>query len=79
MDDVIQIAAIKIRGRQEGVEGSEFSIFIRTDRHIPRFLSNGVDNPMKPFTAMPKSTTGKSPRLILPSTSPMPTMWPAVT
>ncbi len=46
MDDVIQIAAIKIRGGRK-VEGSEFSIFVRTDRHIPRFLSNGVDNPIK--------------------------------
>lgn len=45
-DDVIQIAAIKMRGGQK-VEGSDFEIFIHTDRYIPRLLSNGVDNPIR--------------------------------
>ena len=43
-DDIVQIAAIKIRqGRL--VEGSEFTVFIHTEREIPRFLGD-VENPI---------------------------------
>lgn len=45
-DDVIQIAAIKTRGGRE-VPGGRFCVFIRTERQIPRFLSDGTDNPMR--------------------------------
>lgn len=45
-DDVIQIAAIKICGGRETADG-RFCVFIRTDRAIPRFLSDGIDNPMR--------------------------------
>lgn len=45
-DDVIQIAAIKIRGGAE-VPGGRFCAYIRTDRTIPHFLANGTVNPMK--------------------------------
>ena len=44
-DDVIQIAAVKIAGGKE-VPGSRFEVFIRTERSISRFLSDGKDNPM---------------------------------
>lgn len=44
-DDIIQIAAYKI-SNGEIVPGSHFEVFIRTDKEIPRFLSNGLDNPM---------------------------------
>jgi len=50
-DDVIQIAAIKIRGGKE-VPGGRFCVFIRTERQIPRFLSNGTENPMREAYAM---------------------------
>lgn len=43
-DDIIQIAAIKIRGG-ELVEGSELNLLIRTDREIPPMLGKEV-NPM---------------------------------
>ena len=45
-DDVIQIAAIKLQGGRETEDG-RFCVFIRTERSIPRFLSDGTDNPMR--------------------------------
>ncbi len=44
-DDIIQIAAVKIRNGKL-VPGSEFSIIIDTQRRIPPFLSNNLINPM---------------------------------
>lgn len=44
-DDIIQIAAVKMRGG-EIVKGSEFEVFISTDRQIPATLRNGIPNPM---------------------------------
>ncbi len=43
-DDIVQIAAVKMRGGQI-VEGSEFTIFIATDRQIPLMLGD-VENPL---------------------------------
>lgn len=43
-DDILQIAAVKIRNG-EVVTGSEFSIFIDTDREIPAKLGD-IDNPI---------------------------------
>lgn len=43
-DDIIQIAAVKL-WKGEVVKGSEFKIFIETDREIPRKLGD-VDNPI---------------------------------
>lgn len=43
-DDVVQIAAIKLH-KGEYVEGSEFNVFIRTDREIPQMLGD-VRNPL---------------------------------
>lgn len=43
-DDVVQVAAIKLH-RGEYVEGSDFNIFIRTDREIPQMLGD-VPNPL---------------------------------
>lgn len=43
-DDIIQIAAIKVRNGQM-VEGSEFNIIIETDKEIPPIVG-GHDNPM---------------------------------
>lgn len=43
-DDIIQIAAVKIR-RGCVVEGSDFSVYIETDREIPLQLGD-VDNPI---------------------------------
>lgn len=43
-DDIVQIAAIKIR-QGEVVKGSEFTVFIRTGREIPRFLGD-IENPV---------------------------------
>lgn len=45
-DDVIQIAAVRTRLGCEVPDG-RFCIFIRTDRHIPRYLADGIDNPMR--------------------------------
>ncbi len=43
-DDIVQIAAVKMRcGRV--VEGSAFSVFMQTDREIPRRLGD-IDNPL---------------------------------
>ncbi|MBD5234261.1 MAG: UvrD-helicase domain-containing protein [Bacteroidales bacterium] len=44
-DDVVQIAAVKIRG---GVveESSRLNIFVETDRDIPEYFSNGAINPI---------------------------------
>ena len=43
-DDIVQIAAIKVRyGRK--VPGSEFNIFLYTDKEIPKKLGK-KDNPM---------------------------------
>lgn len=44
-DDIVQIAAFKVKGREK-VQGSDFIIFLETDKEIPETLSNGLDNPM---------------------------------
>ena len=44
-DDIVQIAAFKVKKREK-VQGSDFIIFLETDKEIPRTLSNGLDNPM---------------------------------
>ncbi len=44
-DDIVQIAALKIRGGKI-VEGSQIDIFIETNRAIPRILGNGLRNPL---------------------------------
>lgn len=44
-DDVIQIAAIKVRNGVI-VPGSEFDIIIETEKSIPEYLNGGVVNPM---------------------------------
>lgn len=44
-DDIIQIAAIKIRNGGV-VPGSELDIIIRTDKEIPKTLKQGMVNPM---------------------------------
>lgn len=41
-DDIVQIAAVKIR-RGEVVKGSELSLYIETDRHIPEMLGDVVN------------------------------------
>ena len=43
-DDIVQIAAVKMR-RGKIVEGSALSLFIATDREIPRMLGD-VENPI---------------------------------
>lgn len=43
-DDIVQIAAVKMRGGHI-VEGSEFCVFIDTDREIPRMLGD-IENPL---------------------------------
>ena len=43
-DDILQIAAVTIR-RGEVVKGSEFKVFIATEREIPRKLGD-IDNPI---------------------------------
>ena len=42
-DDILQIAAVKTKQGQ--VEGSEFTVFIATDREIPEKLGD-IDNPI---------------------------------
>ncbi len=44
-DDIIQIAAFKIRGGKK-VPDSELDIIIETDKEIPRTLAEGIKNPM---------------------------------
>lgn len=44
-DDIIQIAAVKVRGGKV-VEGSELDIIIATERDIPATLRDGLPNPM---------------------------------
>ena len=44
-DDIVQIAAFKVKGREK-VQGSDFCIFLETDKEIPATLGNGLDNPM---------------------------------
>lgn len=44
-DDVIQIAAVKVHGGRL-IEGSQFEIFIDSDRPIPYTLRNGTPNPI---------------------------------
>lgn len=44
-DDIIQIAAFKIRNG-EIIPNSQFDIIIETDKEIPQFLSEGQINPM---------------------------------
>lgn len=47
-DDIIQIAAFKIRNGQK-IEGSDFEIFLETKKEIPAFLGSGkhrIENPM---------------------------------
>ena len=44
-DDIVQIAAFKVKGREK-VQGSDFCIFLETDKEIPATLSNGLENPM---------------------------------
>jgi len=41
-DDIVQIAAVKMRGG-EVIPGSEFKVFIRTDREIPLMLGDIVN------------------------------------
>ena len=43
-DDIVQIAAVKMR-QGKVVEGSEFNMYISTDREIPRKLGD-IDNPI---------------------------------
>lgn len=43
-DDILQIAAVKMRCGKV-VEGSEFSVFITTEREIPKFLGD-IENPI---------------------------------
>lgn len=43
-DDIVQIAAMKMKGG-EVVAGSEFTVFIKTDREIPLKLGD-IDNPI---------------------------------
>lgn len=43
-DDIVQIAAVKLRGGHV-VKGSEFCVFLDTDREIPRKLGD-LDNPL---------------------------------
>lgn len=43
-DDIVQIAAVKMR-HGEIVEGSEFTVFIKTDREIPLMLGD-ITNPI---------------------------------
>lgn len=43
-DDVVQIAAVKLH-KGEFVEGSEFNVFIRTEREIPEMLGD-LKNPL---------------------------------
>jgi len=42
-DDIVQIAAVKVRGK-EIID--RFEIFINTDRRLPRTLSSGTPNPL---------------------------------
>lgn len=44
-DDVVQIAAVKVRGGRI-VEGSRFEVFISTDKRLPRTLAGGLPNPL---------------------------------
>lgn len=44
-DDVIQIAAVKVRNGKI-VPGSEFEVFIESDRKLPLELRDGLPNPM---------------------------------
>ncbi|MDE6207483.1 MAG: UvrD-helicase domain-containing protein [Muribaculaceae bacterium] len=44
-DDIVQIAAVKMRGG-EIVEGSEFNIFIRTTKRLPELLRDETPNPL---------------------------------
>lgn len=44
-DDVVQIAAVKIRGG-EIVEDSRFEVFIRTSKPLPTTLGDGMPNPL---------------------------------
>ncbi|MCM1066581.1 MAG: UvrD-helicase domain-containing protein [Muribaculaceae bacterium] len=46
-DDVVQIAAIKLRDGRK-IDGSELSIFIESDRSLPRELADGIPNPLIP-------------------------------
>ncbi len=41
-DDILQIAAVKVRGGRV-VEGSEFCVYLHTDREIPRMLGDIVN------------------------------------
>lgn len=54
-DDILQIAAVKMR-KGKVVEGSQFTVFIATDREIPAKLGD-IDNPiveaMKHHTLLP--------------------------
>lgn len=44
-DDIVQISAVKMRGGRV-VVGSEFNVFIATDKPLPATLSNGEANPL---------------------------------
>lgn len=44
-DDVVQIAAVKIRGG-EILEGSRFEIFIQSSKPLPTALGDGLPNPL---------------------------------
>lgn len=44
-DDIVQIAAVKVCGGKI-VEGSEFEVFIESDRQLPPMLRGGIANPL---------------------------------
>lgn len=44
-DDVVQFAAVKLRGGNE-VEGSRISFFIESEKPLPLMLGNGARNPL---------------------------------
>ncbi len=66
-DDIIQIAAVKIRnGRQ--VPGSELDIVIRTEKEIPSHFSSGKINPMREeYERRSRGIKGKPHELFLPA------------
>lgn len=44
-DDIIQIAAVKMR-HGKIIKGSEFEVFIESDKRLPELLRNGQPNPL---------------------------------
>lgn len=43
-DDIVQIAAVRLRGGK--ITGERFDVFIQSERPLPKFLGNGVHNPL---------------------------------